>query len=129
MKLDCKDISITDEELGCTIIFSQEKEEIIFENKMSIEELITSLKPYILLQRSYGEDEFEEDYYYIETLDFDKAGELKDFTIDMYKNRILIIRDSEKYEINININGVEFENLKIALKKIANKDGQFKIYG
>lgn len=96
---------------------------------MSTEELITSLKPYILLQISYGEDEFEEDYYYIETPDFDKAGKLKDFTIDMYKNRILIIHDSEKYEINININGVEFENLKIALIKIANKDGQFKIYG
>ena len=81
-----------------------------------------------MLQRTYGEDEFEEDYYYIETLDFDKAGELKDFTIDMYKTLILIIRDSEKYEININVNDVEFENLKIAFKKIANKEGQLKIY-
>lgn len=36
MKLDCKDISITDEELGCTIIFSQEKEEIIFEKKCQL---------------------------------------------------------------------------------------------
>ena len=29
----------------------------------------------------------------------------------------------------ININNIEFENLKIALKRIANKDGQLKIYG
>ena len=78
--------------------------------------------------RQWGDD-FEEDFYYFETIDFDKSGELKDFTIEIYRPRILINYNSEIFEINININNIEFENLKIALKRIANKEGQLKIYG
>jgi len=86
------------------------------------------VKPYILLQRTYGEDEFEEDYYYFETVDFDKAGELKDFTIEVYRKQILINCNNEIYEIAINSNNIEFENLKSALGRIANKKGQLQIY-
>ena len=128
MKLDCKEISITDEEFGCTIEFKQEKEDE-FNIEKSVKEIMNSLQPYIMLQRTYGEDDFEEDFYYFETIDFDKSGELKDFTIEIYRTRILINYNSEIFEINININNIEFENLKIALKRIANKEGQLKIYG
>jgi hypothetical protein len=128
MKLECKDLSVSDEELGCTITFSQEKEETKWESNMSIEELTRSLKPYILLQRSYAEDEFEDDYYYFETLDFDKSGELKDFTIEVHRKQILINYNNELFEITINVNNKEFDDLKASLKKIANKEGQLKIY-
>ena len=128
MKLDCKEISISDDEFGCTIEFKQEKEDE-FNIEKSVKEIMNSLQPYIILQRTYGEDDFEEDFYYFETIDFDKAGELKDFTIEIYRTRILINYNNEIFEINININNIEFENLKIALKKIANKEGQMKIYG
>ena len=128
MKLDCKEISISDDEFGCTIEFKQEKEDE-FNIEKSVKEIMNSLQPYIMLQRTYGEDDFEEDFYYFETIDFDKSGELKDFTIEIYRTRILINYNSEIFEINININNIEFENLKIALKRIANKDGQLKIYG
>ena len=128
MKLECKDLSVSDEELGYTITFSQEKEETKWESNMSIEELTRSLKSYILLQRSYAEDEFEDDYYYFETLDFDKSGELKDFTIEVYRKQVLINYNNEIFEITINVNNKKFENLKTALKKIANKEGQLKIY-
>jgi hypothetical protein len=128
MKLDCKEISISDDEFGCRINFSQEKEEYGFDIKRSVQEIISSLKPYILLQRTYGEDEFEQDFYYFETIDFDKAGELKDFNIDFYRKQILINYNNEIFEINININSIEFEKLIKALKKIANKEGQLKIY-
>jgi len=128
MKLECKDLSVSDEELGCTITFSQGMEETKWESNMSIEELTRSLKPYILLQRSYAEDEFEDDYYYFETLDFDKSGELKDFTIEVHRKQILISYNNELFEITININNKEFDDLKASLKKSANKEGQLKIY-
>src|ERR1017187_1138730 len=128
MKLECKDLSVSDEELGYTITFSQEKEETKWESNMSIEELTRSLKPYILLQRSYAEDEFEDDYYYFETLDFDKSGELKDFTIEVHRKQILINYNNELFQITINVNNKEFDDLKASLKKIANKEGQLKIY-
>jgi hypothetical protein len=128
MKLDCKEISISDDELGCTIEFSEEKEEFDVNIKKSVKEILASIKPYILLQRTYGEDEFEEDYYYFETLDFDKAGELKDFTIEVYRKKIVITYNNEIFEITIHAKDKIFENLKTALKKIANKDGQLRIY-
>jgi len=128
MKLDCKEISISDDELGCTIEFSEEKEKFEVNIKKSVKEILASIKPYILLQRTYGEDEFEEDYYYFETLDFDKAGELKDFTIDVYRKKILITCNNEIFEITIHAKDKKFENLKTVLKKIANKEGQLRIY-
>ncbi|KAA9038541.1 hypothetical protein FW778_13355 [Ginsengibacter hankyongi] len=128
MKLECKEISISDDEFGCTIEFLQEKEEFDGNIKKSAKEILASIKPYILLQRTYGEDEFEEDYYYFETHDFDKAGELKDFTINIYRKKILITRNNEIFEIAINSNNIEFENLKRALGRIANKEGQLQIY-
>jgi hypothetical protein len=128
MKLECKEISISDDEFGCTIEFCQEKEEYDIADKKSVQEIVASVKPYILLQRTYGEDEFEEDYYYFETVDFDKAGELKDFTIEVYRKQILINCNNEIYEIAINSNNIEFENLKSALGRIANKKGQLQIY-
>jgi hypothetical protein len=81
-----------------------------------------------LLQRSYAEDEFEDDYYHFETLDFEKSGELKDFTIEVHRKQILISYNNELFEITININNKEFDDLKASLKKIANKEGQLKIY-
>src|SRR5665647_2059316 len=128
MKLDCKEISISEDELGCTIKFSEEKEKYDLYIKRSVQEILASMKPYILLQRSYGEDEFEEDYCYFETLDFDKAGELKDFTIDVYRKKILITCNNEIFEITIHAKDKKFENLKAVLKKIAIKDGQLRIY-
>ncbi len=112
MELNCRHISITDEEFGCTILFSSEKEESVQENNPPIEELINNPTPYIMLQRTYGEDDFDDDYYYIETNDPGESRELKDFMIEIYRNRITIIRYNKNYEINTNINNVEFENLK-----------------
>ena len=128
MKLDCKEISISDDELACTIEFSEEKEKYELYIERPVQEILASMKPYILIQRSYSEDEFEEDYCYFETLDFDKAGDLKDFTIDVFRKKILITYNNEIFEITIHAKDKKFENLKTALKKIANKEGQLRIY-
>ncbi len=128
MKLDCKDILISDEAFGCTITFYHQKERIKWENNMSIEEFTRSISQYILLQRSYGDDEFEEDYYYFETIDFNNAWELNDLTIAVYRKKILINYNGERFEITIHVNNQKFEDLKLTLKKIVNREGELKIY-
>ena len=128
MKFDCKEISISDEEFGCTVTLSEKEDEGIAQMNMTIEELMNSSGQYLLLQRTYPEDEFESDYYYIETSNPDKSGELKDFRIDLYRRKFLMTYDNELFEINVNPNDQEFGNLKKALVKIINNKGQLILH-
>ena len=111
MKFSCKEISIDDEDLGCTISFSENVDNDGFEKERTIDEIMDTIGQYITLQRTYPEDEFEKDYYSFESSDFDKSGELVDFKIDLYRTQI-------------NVDDQKFENLKVVLTKIANGKGQ-----
>jgi hypothetical protein len=128
MKFDCKEISISDEELGCILTFS-EKDDGIAQMNMTTEELMNSSGQYLMLQRTYSEDKFEKDYYYLETSDFEKnSGELNDFTIDLFRSQFIMIRDNETFQINIKVDDQKFENLKRIIKKIINKKGQLNFH-
>jgi hypothetical protein len=118
MKFVCKEISISDEEFGCMVSLSEKADKGASEKELSIEEARHSIGQYVLLQRTYPEDEFESDYYYIETSSPGKSGELKDFRIDLYRTNFLMTYDSELFEIAINPSDGEFEKLKMALEKI-----------
>ena len=120
MKFDCKEISISDEEIGCTLVLSEKEEAANYSEGMSIDELMASNGSYLLLQRTYPEEEFEKDYYYIETSDLDNTGELKDFTINLYRTKFLMIHEDEIHEIGINANDQEYEDLKAILLKLTN---------
>src|SRR6266487_6167807 len=124
MKFNCKEISISDEEFGCTLTLSEKEDNGASEIGMTIDEIIASNGQYLLLQRTYPEDEFESDYYYIETSDPDKSGELKDFSIHLYRTQFLMSYDNETFEITINANNQEFESLKKILGKLTNNKGQ-----
>ena len=124
MKFSCKEISIDDEDLGCTISFSENVDNDGFEKERTIDEIMDSIGQYITLQRTYPEDEFEKDYYSFESSDFDKSGELVDFKIDLYRTQFVMTFDKELYEIQINVDDQKFENLKVVLTKIANGKGQ-----
>ena len=76
-----------------------------------------------MLQRTYPEDEFDKDYYYIELSDFDKSGEFEDFTIDLYRRQFLMTYCDNLFEIGINIDDKKFENLMVVLAQIVNKQG------
>lgn len=128
MKFDCKEISISDEELGCTLTLSENEDNGTSETGMTIDEIMTSIGQYILLQRTYPEDESESDYYYIETSNPDKSGELKNFSIDLYRTQFLMTYDNEIFEISINTNNQKFEALKKTLEKITNKKGNFNVH-
>ncbi|MEJ7738597.1 MAG: hypothetical protein WKF97_14300 [Chitinophagaceae bacterium] len=133
MKFDCKKISIDDGEFGCTVSLSEKPDDndpskSKMTLKMSIDEVLASIGQYVLLQRTYPEDEFEEDYYYIETSNQDISSRLKDYRIDLYRSKFLMAFDNELFEISIKSNEKEFDNLKKALKKLTNKTGELIIH-
>jgi len=123
MKFDCKEISIIDEEFGCTLTFSENVDDGIAQMNMTTDELMNSSGKYLMLQRTYPEDEFDKDYYYIEMSDFDKSGEFEDFTIDLYRRQFLMTYCDNLFEIGINIDDKKFENLMVVLAQIVNKQG------
>ena len=66
MKFECKQLTLTDDpDFGCTIEFN-DTIETYNENLTSPEPMDQGGK-YLLIQRSYPEDELENDWYHIET--------------------------------------------------------------
>ena len=119
MKFHCKDISISDEEFGCSISLTENPEEYNEGNadkilKMSPSEVVESMGQYILIQRNYPEDEFEQDYFYLETSDESGSGELENFKIELYPTKFLMHRDNKIYDIDIKPSKKELAKLKIA---------------
>jgi hypothetical protein len=127
MNFVCKEISISDEEFGCTVTFSEKEEDNDFENQKTVDEIMDSIGQYVMLQRTYGEDEFEEDYYYLETSDFEKSGELDDFEIILTETKFVLTTETEKYEIQIHPDRKIFDDLKSVLSKIAESKGKLNI--
>ena len=127
MNFVCKEISISDEEFGFTVTFSEKEEDNDFEIQKTIDEIMDSIGQYVMLQRTYGEDEFEEDYYYFETSDFEKSGELDDFEINLTENNFILIIENDKYEIQIHPDRQIFDDLKSVLSKITESKGKLNI--
>jgi len=127
MKFECKELSINDEPFGCSVSLSNTQEDLNFEKKLTVDEIIDSFGQYVMLQRTYAEDEFEEDYYYFETNEIDKSGELNDFEIILTKNEFTLSIENEKYEIQINLTEQELNELKEALKILTEHKGRLLI--
>lgn len=127
MNFVCKEISISVEEFGCTVTLSENEEDNDFEKQKTVDEIMNSIGQYIRLQRTYGEDEFEEDYYYFETSDFEKSGELDDFEIILTENNFILTIENDKYEIQIDPNEQEWNELKTAIKRLTEHKGQLNI--
>jgi hypothetical protein len=127
MKFECKELSIDNAEIGCSVTFYDKKGEYTFGKEQTVAEMVHSLGKYIILQRTYAEDEFEEDYYYFETNDFEKSGELNTFNILLTKTEFILTIENEKYEIQINTIEKEWNELKEALIKLTEKKGQLNI--
>ena len=127
MKFDCKQISINNEELGCTVSFYDRKQAGEAQADMTIDEIIESIGDYVMLQRTYPEDDFETDYYYIETSNPNIAGELKNFIIKLSRTKMSMTFSNKEIEISINPIDKKFNELKEALRIIANNQGELII--
>jgi hypothetical protein len=127
MNFNCKEISLIDDEFSCTVTLSEYEENNNFDINMTVDEIMDSIGQYILLERTYGEDEFDEDYYYFESSEFEKSGDLDDFEIILTENQFVLIKGIEKNEIQIHPSNQIFDDLKNALLKITKQKGKLKI--
>ena len=127
MNFVCKEISIDNEYFGCTVSLSDTVEEHYFDKEQTVEEIMNSLGQYVMLQRTYAEDEFDDDYYYFETNQLDKSGELDDFEINLTEKNFILTIENHKYEIQIEPNEQEWNELKEALKKLTEHKGRLNI--
>ena len=103
MKFNCKEISVNDEELGCTVSFYDRKQDGEVQADMSIAEIIKSMGKYVMLQRTYPEDAFETDYRYIETSNPDITGELNNFMIKLSRTKFSMNYSNEQIEIALKL--------------------------
>lgn len=126
MTFNCKEVDISNSEFGCTLTFADREEPIGIED-FSAEEIMESLGQYVLLQRTYSEFDNETDYCIIEMSDFDKSGELENFTIDFDNKRFAMKYGEYNILINLEIDRKTFNEIKRALKIIANNRGKLNI--
>ena len=127
MKLNCIEISINDEELGCQVTFSENKDLGEETANMSVKKIIELIGRYLLLQRSYPEDDFESDYIYFETHDENYAGELVDYEMVLSKSCFELKLQNEKIEVLINPTEKEYSKLKEILPILTNNSGKLII--
>ena len=118
MSFKCKQLSITtDPDFGCTIEFSDTKDQND-ENK-TVEELMHPTKKYLLIQRSYPEEEFENDWYTIESSEIDIDYNQKDnMYVKLNQNEFEIYCSGVTINVSINLNDEEFSKLDMTLRTI-----------
>ena len=128
MTFHSKEISVTNDEFGCTIEFKEEVTDIELELKKSFEELINSKQTYILFQRTYAEDRFEKDYTYFESSLLDKVCELKNFVIHFHKTKLEMSLNREVYKVEFEMGDKKYEELSKAFEIITKGMGKLIIY-
>lgn len=127
MDFIAKEISISDEGFGITISISQNKDEFNPNIDLSFEAIVNSMGKYILLQKTYAEDESDTDYYYFESHDRDKRGELEDFEILLTDSEFMIKAPNFKYKIGIKADSNLFNDLKQALQYFTKYKGKLTV--
>lgn len=127
MRINCIEISISDEELGCQVTFSEKKD--LGENaaNMTVQEIIDSTGKYLLIQRSYPEFEDESEYIYFETHNEEFAGELSDYEMVLSRERFELKIIDGKIEVSINPTDKEYTELKKILPILTNNTGKLII--
>ena len=127
MKINCIEISISDEELGCQVTFSEKKDLGEESANMTVQEIIDSIGRYLLIQRSYPEFEDESDYIYFETHDEEFSGELSDYEMVLSRELFELKLIDGKIEVLINPTDKEYSELKEILPILTNTTGKLII--
>lgn len=125
--INCIEISISDEELGCQVTFSEKKDLGEESANMTVQEIIDSIGRYLLIQRSYPEFEDESDYIYFETHDEEFSGELSDYEMVLSREQFELKLIDGKIEVLINPTEKEYSELKKILPILTNKTGKLII--
>jgi len=132
MNFQCEELSISDEEFGCTITFSDSKTSE--DQFMTAEEIMNSEEKYLLIQRTYPEDDDDVDNYHVETseTEVDLLSDGTEMTVEIDPERFKIELPGALLEIGLNLTDKELENLEKTLKerfedrlRVKNKKARF----
>jgi len=110
VNFQCKELTILDEELGCTVTFSDSKSEN--DQFKSIKEIVNSNEKYLLIQRTYPEDDDDEDYYYIESSESDTIFDPDEkIIVKLNQKRFEVNSSGEQLRIGLNLENQELKDL------------------
>ncbi|MBI9062641.1 MAG: hypothetical protein JEZ14_11705 [Marinilabiliaceae bacterium] len=127
MKLNCIDLSISDEELGCQVTFAEKKRLGEETADMTVQEIIDSTGKYLLIQRSCSDYEDDIEFIYYETHDEEFAGELVDYEMVLSPDCFELNLSNGKIEVSIRPTDREYSELKKVLPLLTNKSGKLNI--
>ncbi len=130
MKFNSKTISISDEEFGCALTFSENRNISAVDPNITLDELVQLLGQYFILSRTYGAKDadgrpIEPDSLYMETPDPQKSGELDNFVINLSRTHFSISGNNGSVEITMEADDLKFAEIKKILHKISDQKGQF----
>ncbi len=115
MNFQCEELTISDEEFGCTITFSDSKTSE--DQFKTIEEIMNSEEKYLLIQRTYPEDDYESDYYHLESSETNTELDSDDIiTVTIERERFEIDWAGTRLEIGLNLTDKEMKNLEEILE-------------
>jgi len=117
MNFKCEELTISDEELGCTITFSNSKSSD--DQFKTVEEITNSDEKYLLIQRSYPEDDDDVDNYHIESseTDVELLSDDIEMTVLLDRERFEIEWPGAHLEIGLSLTDMELKSLKEILEK------------
>jgi hypothetical protein len=122
MEFTCKHISISKEFMGYQIKF-QEKEEDSEDNHEYNEN-----DNYLLIQKSFGEDENDHDYVHIESNNRKFCGNESIRSLALHKCKLIVeAKNKESMQINFNCSNEKNEEIKKMIKDICPKKWVLKI--
>lgn len=111
----CIELTIQDEEFGCTITFSDSRS--ADDQFKSMEEIMNSDEKYLLIQRTYPEDDYDADYYYIESSESDEIFKPNEkINIVLNQNLIKVNSAGEQLRIGLNLDNRKLKDLERILR-------------
>jgi len=117
MNFQCKELTISDWELGFTIIFSDSKSSD--DQFKSVEDIMNPGKKYLLIQRSYPEEENELDYYFIESSETNTELSPRDkMVVRLSQDKFEIDWSGDHLGIGLDLTDKEQQDLKEAFEVV-----------
>lgn len=111
MNFQCEELIILDEELGCTITFSDSKS--TDDQFKTFDEIINSDIKYLLIQKTYPEDDYEDDCYHIESSESDTVLDSEDkIIVTLSRDNFEISWSGDHLKIGLNLTDKELKDLK-----------------
>ena len=118
MTFDCKEISISDRDFGCIIKLSDRVDRGYVEGQ-TFEEMINSSGKYLLIQRSYPEDSYENDYYTVETSEYDEVvGQQDKLILSFAKDKRMLKAQFVSLTLEIGLRQIESGQIQKLVKKL-----------